>query len=138
LSFKTAEQELKELLAQYPPWVERILKISPSPANLRPYPGLREKYEGILQRIPNKWHEYRAARTQYAQRVQGPPPGRAGRPRKDTLAEEAKELKAKGKSYAQIALALNAKHGKGTTTKEAIRKLIGSRKPHPTPDKTQS
>ena len=138
VTFKSPEEELQELLAQYPPWVERILWKNPSPTNLRPYKGLLEKYEGLLQRIPKKWREYRQAKKLYAQRVLGPPPGQAGRPRKDALAEEAQQLKSGGKSYAQVARALNNRHGEGTTTAEAVRKLLVSRKKEQstTPDKT--
>jgi hypothetical protein len=137
VTFKSPEEELRALLAQYPPWVERILRINPSPKNLHPYEGLLDKYESILQRIPEKWREYRKAKKLYAQRVLGPPRGRAGRPKKDALAEEARQLKAEGKSYAQVALALNNTHGKGTTTPEAIRKLLTSRRKDQstTPDK---
>ena len=106
MTFKNAEEELRELLAQYPPWVERILWKNPSSTNLRPYEGLLEKYESIVLRIPEKGREYRKAKKLYAQRVLGPPLGRAGRPRKDALAEEAQQLKSEGKSYAQVALSL--------------------------------
>jgi hypothetical protein len=139
VTFKGPEEELRELLAQYPRWVERILWINPSPTNLRPYTGLLEKYESILQRIPEKWRKYRKAKELYAKRILGPPRGQAGRPRKDALAEEAQQLKSEGKSYAQVARALNNMHGKGTTTPEAVRKLLASRKKErsTTPDKTQ-
>jgi hypothetical protein len=138
VTFKSAEEELRELLADYPLWVERILWKNPSPINLRPYPGLVEKYESILPRIPKKWREYRRAKRLYAQRVLGPPRATAGRPRKDALAEEAQQLKSGGKSYAQVASTLNRKHGEGCTTAEAIRKLLASRKKEQstTPDKT--
>lgn len=138
MPYKNAEEELRELLAQYPPWVERILWKNPSATNLRPYKGLLEKYESILERIPKKWREYRKAKKFYAQRALGPPAGRAGRPRKDAEAEEARQLKSTGKSWAQVALALNKKHGEDTTTKEAVRRLVASRKKKrpATPDKT--
>jgi hypothetical protein len=42
-----------------------------------------------------------------------------------------------GKSYAQIAVAINRQHGDGTTTPEAIRKILKSREGRRTPDKTQ-
>jgi len=138
VTFKNAKEELRELLAQYPSWVERILWKNPSATNLQPYEGLLEKYESIVLRIPEKGREYRKAKQLYAQRVLGPPPGRAGRPRKDAVAEEAQQLKSEGKSYAQIARTLNSRHKESPTTKEAVRKLLTSRKKErpPTPDKT--
>jgi hypothetical protein len=137
VTFKNAEEELRELLAQYPPWVERILWKNPSPSNLRPYKGLLEKYETVLERIPKRWRDYRRAKKLYAQRVLGPPAGRPGRPRKDDVAKEAQQLKSEGKSYAQIARILNNRHSQSPTTKEAVRKLLTSRKKPPaTPDKT--
>lgn len=137
MTFKKAEEELEELLAQYPPWAEIILWKNPSPSNLERYPGLLDKYESVLQRIPERWREYRRAKKKYAQRVSGPPPGVAGRPRLDVIAEEAKRLKADGKSYAQVALALNSRDGQNTRTSESVRKLLASRKKKPptTPDK---
>ena len=53
---------------------------------------------------------------------------RKGRPRKDSLAGEAAQLKSSGLSYAQIAFQLNRKHGEGTATKESVRKLLNSRR----------
>lgn len=138
MAFKSAEEELRELLAQYPPWAERILWKNPSPTNLKPFSGLIEKYESIVMRIPKKWREYRKAKKLYAQRVAGPPSGRAGRPRKDAQAEEAQQLKSEGKSYAQIARVLNSRHPESPTSKEAVRKLLTSRKkerPATPPDK---
>ena len=139
MAFKSAEEELRELLAQYPPWVERILWKNPSPTNLRPYRGLLEKYESIVTRIPKKGREYRKAKKLYAQRVAGPPPGRAGRPRKDAEAEEVQQLKSEGNSYAQITRIFNSRHPESPTTKEAVRKLLSSRKKERhgnAPDKT--
>jgi len=134
MRFKSPEAELQELLAQYPPWVEDVLWKSPSPTNLQPYEELLEKYESILQRIPKRWRDYRKAKRLYERRERQPL-GRAGRPRKDFLAEEAKLLKSEGKSYAQVANLLNRRHGDGTTTPEAIRKLLISRKRSEAPDK---
>lgn len=139
MTFKSPKEELQELLDHYPPWVEKIFWNSPSPTNLRPFKELLEKYESILQRIPDRWREYCQTKkkyaSRYAQRVLGPLPGRGGRPRKDELAEEAKDLKSAGKSYAQISKTINLRHGAGTTNPEAIRALLRSRK-NPTPDKT--
>jgi hypothetical protein len=53
---------------------------------------------------------------------------RKGRPRKDSLADEAAKLRGTGLSYARIAFQLNREHGEGTATKESVRKLLASRK----------
>jgi hypothetical protein len=139
VTLKNHEEELKRLLSRYPPWVERILWTSPSRTNLRPYEGLIEEYESILKYIPEKWLQYLEARKLYGLRVMGPPRhGLGGRPRKDALAEEAYKLKSKGMSWAQVAIALNNKHGEKTTTKEGIRRLLASRQKErgTPPDKT--
>src|SRR6266849_2210374 len=54
--------------------------------------------------------------------------GVSGRPRKTSLAEEAASLKRAGKNNRQIASELNKRHGSGTTTHDAVRKLL---KRHP-------
>lgn len=48
----------------------------------------------------------------------------AGRPGKLALAQEASDLKRAGMNNPQIASELNTRHGKGTTTSEAVRKLL--------------
>lgn len=136
MTFHSPEEELKEFLAQHPPWMERILWKSPSPDNLRLYPRVVEQYERILERIPDKWHKYSEAKRKYLKRELLSLGGRAGRPRKNALAEEAQQLKSGGHSYAKVARLLNLRHGEGTTTTEAIRKLLISRKRSVTPDKT--
>ncbi len=136
MTFRSPEEELKEFLAQYPPWMERILWKSPSPDNLRPYPRVVEQYESILERIPEEWHKYCDSKRKYLRRELLSFGGRAGRPRNDTLAAEAQQLKSERKSYAQIAHLLNLRHGKVITTKEAVRKLLTSRKRGHPPDKT--
>ena len=66
----------------------------------------------------------------------------SGAPRKDSLANEATQLKEAGLSYAKIARHLNQSHGKGTTTQENIRGLLKSRRLQARkvapPDKTRS
>ena len=66
-----------------------------------------------------------------------------GAPRKDLLASEAASLKREGMSYAQIAVRLNQKLGKDTTTQENVRGLLKSRRLKPQkaatpPDKTRN
>lgn len=135
MTFRHPEEELKEFLAQYPRWMEEILWKAPSPANLRLYPGVVEKYESILERIPEKYREYCQAKMKHLKReLLSVAP--SGRPRKDALAEEARQLRAEGKSYARTASELNRRHGQGTTTPENIRALLKSRKSVSTPDKT--
>jgi hypothetical protein len=104
--------------------------------NIDAHGALKRQYESILRHIPARWKEYCTIKSRVALEVVGPPLGAPGRPRKDALAEEAEQLRSEGKSYAQIARALNLKYGQQTTTGEAIRKLLGSRKKRPTPDKT--
>jgi hypothetical protein len=87
---------------------------------------VQEKYETILRRIPAKWREHRKRQKQNALACLA---GRPGRPRKDALAEKAKLLKSSGKSHREIANELNRKYGTDTTTLEAVRKLLSSRKP---------
>jgi hypothetical protein len=146
---KNAEEELAEFLAPYGPWLERCFRGDCSMddlntlsarglgfANIRAHGDLKSQYESILRRIPAKWREYCKIKSRIALEVVGPPRGAPGRPKKDALAKEAKKLKLEGKSYAQVANALNLQHGEGTTTPEAIRKLLTSRQRGPTPDKT--
>lgn len=127
MACKSAEEELKNLLAQYPSFMEDILWKSPSPDNLRPFPRVVEQYETILKRIPRQWQKYREAKRKYLRRELRSLAGRAGRPRKDALAAEAQQLRSEGRSYAKIAHALNRQHGEGTTTAGAVRKMLKSR-----------
>jgi hypothetical protein len=99
------------------------------------------EYERLIRQIPAKWSEYRQREIHDAARIKALllPANPEGRPRKDALAIEAARLKETGLSYAQIAVRLNQKHGKGTTTKENIRGLLKSRrvrKTVPPPEKT--
>jgi hypothetical protein len=135
VTFESPEEELEMFLAQYPPWMKDLLWKSPSPDNLRLYPGVVEQYESILERIPGEWHKYREAKRKYLKRELLSLGGRAGRPRNDALAKEAQQLRSEGKSYAKVAHALNLRHGK-VTSKEAVRKLLSSRKRGHPPDKT--
>ena len=147
---KTPEEELAEFLASQPSWLRKVLQLqfeSLSPDEMLAWNqsdswwtdgGAKdlEKYREIIRRIPAKWREYRKRWVKGRDALMNLAPGQAGAPRKDALALEAKQLKSQGKSYTQVAIALNHRHGTGTTTPEAVRKLLSSRKPRSTPDKT--
>ena len=144
MGFKTPEDELDQFLATKPSWLRKILefdlplsnpeKLAWSESDWWQEGGKDEKeHIRLVRRIPSRWREYRRRRMQSA--VADLPLGPAGRPRKDQLADEARQLQFEGKSHAQISSALNRKYGPGATTREAIRKLL-SRRRRSTPDKT--
>ena len=144
MGFKSPEDELAEFLAAQPSWLRKILQLDHSLSRevlldwkqsdwLQEGGKIEQEYERLLKRVPVKWREYCDKRKRQA--LEGLPSAPPGRPRKDSLAEEAKHLRLAGKSHAQIAAELNRKHGAGTTNREAIRKLL-SRKRRSTPDKT--
>jgi len=133
---KGAEKDLAEFLAAQPSWVRKVLlrnfPLDPEEseacdnADFNDLAAREREYRAILQRIPAKWREYRAELKRIA--LANVPTGKAGRPRKDDIAEEAMRLKRAGKSNAGVANELNRKHGPGTTTPDAVRKLLSSRK----------
>jgi hypothetical protein len=141
------ERELANFLAAQPSWRRKRLQsdfswtakeiTEWSQADCREDCAAREEYEKILRKLPEKWREYRKKRRQVAiaTALSTIPPAKAGRPRKDSLAGEALALRKAGKSYSQIAVLINHKHGT-VTTPDAIRKLLGSRRRGPAPDKT--
>jgi hypothetical protein len=86
---------------------------------------LLREYERKIRSMPTKWREYRERWGVIALPLSANP---EGRPRKDALADEAKQLQNSGLSYAQIAIRLNREHGEGTTTKENIRGLLKYRR----------
>ena len=146
---KTPEEELEEFLASRPSWQRKLLELdfSLSPDEMLAWNQSdswwadrsakdQEEYRKIIRRIPSKWCQYRQRWLKGRNALMSLPPGQAGAPRKDALAQEAKQLKLDGKSYTQIAIALNLRHGAGTTTAGAVRKLLSSRTPRSTPDKT--
>ncbi len=144
MAFKSPEEELEQFLAAQPSWLRKILLldfpftqdegIAWSESDWIQNGGkVEEEYIRLLQRVPEKWRDHCERKKLDA--LKGLPTVPTGRPRKDSIAHEAEQLRLLGKSYAQTAKALNLKHGAGTTTAEAIRKLLGSRK-RPTPDKT--
>jgi hypothetical protein len=147
MAFKDPEEELADLLTQLPPWAENVLwhkeSLDESKAWITSHLELRwserkEEYEAILRRIPGRWTEYCKAQQVFWDRFVGwvSPSRSIGRPRLDTLAEEAAELKQQGMSYAKIAAYLNRKYGPGKTNQEAIRKLVKSRESKANPEKT--
>jgi hypothetical protein len=149
VTFKNAEEELAEFLAPYGAWLERCFRGDATVedlstlceqglgfSNITAHGKLKEQYESILRRIPARWREYCKIKSRLAQEVVGPPAGVPGRPRKDALAGEAELLQSESKSYAQIAQVINSRHGEGTTTKEAVRKLLSPRRKGRPPDKT--
>jgi hypothetical protein len=140
----SAERDLDEFLAKRPVWLQKILLLELPLTAEEQYAwvdsdwwsnGAADEQECVrlLRRIPTKWRQYRRRRIKAA--LATIPIGQAGRPRKDTLAEEAKRLHSDGMSHKQIADALNRKHGSGSTTREGARKLL-SPKRRSAPDKT--
>ncbi|MGA8152746.1 MAG: hypothetical protein WB952_17480 [Terriglobales bacterium] len=151
MGFKTPEEELEQFLAAQPSWLRKLLQFDFSltfdehlawtQSDWWQEGGKVEKeYLRLLQRIPNKWREHRGKVARNA--LSTLPSARSGRPRRDLLAEEAKHLHEAGKSYAEVADILRDKYttmtakGKRHPTREGIRKLLDSRKPRRTPDKT--
>jgi hypothetical protein len=144
VAFNNPEEELEQFLAAQPSWLRKILQLDYSLTTdehlawsasdwWQEGGKVQEEYLRLLQRVPKRWRAY--CKRKKADALRSLPTVPAGRPRRDGLALEAEGLRQSGKSYAQTAKALNLKHGEGTTTAEAIRKLLGSRK-GPTPDKT--
>jgi hypothetical protein len=145
VAFKSPGEELEQFLAAQPSWLRKILQLDWSfttDEELALHESdwwqnggkVEEEYLRLLRRVPEKWRDYCERKKLDA--LKGLPKVPAGRPRRDGLAHEAEQLRLSGKSYAQTAKALNLKHGAGTTSAEAIRKLLSSRKRRTTPDKT--
>jgi len=144
VAFKSPEEELEQFLAAQPSWLRKILRfdVSLTPNEQAAWIAsnwwhegskVEDEYQRLLRRVPAKWRDYCERKKSDA--LKGLPTVPTGRPRKDEIAHEAEQLRLSGLSYAKTAKALNLKHGKGTTSREAIRKLLGSRK-HPGTDKT--
>jgi hypothetical protein len=136
MRLKSPEDELEEFLAGQPSWRRKLLlddlSLSKEEASAATRSSwievtkVHEEYLELLRRCPSKLREYRQRRIDNA--LSGVPLLPSGAPRKDGLAKEAAELRRSGLSWAKIALALNHKHGPGTTTAGAIRQLLRSRK----------
>jgi hypothetical protein len=132
---KSPEQELEEFLAARPSWQRKLFKLDPGLAEFvwqqsdqwwQDVLGIfAEEYLKLLKRHPDKWNKYCKCCRENALRDL-PLPLR-GRPPKNSLAQEAIELK-RTLSYSKVADRLNEKYGSGTTTEGAVRQLIKSRK----------
>jgi hypothetical protein len=151
VNFKDPEEELEEFLAAQPSWLRKILQrdLALSPDEVRAWlesnwwqdgGDVEREYLRLLCRIPAKWREYR--KRLKAGALIGLPSRPAGRPRRDSLAHDARLLQQAGKSPAEIAVLLRKKHaittpkGLREPTPEGIRKLLSSRKHGADPDKT--
>jgi hypothetical protein len=136
---RNPEQELAQFLAAQPEWCRKWLAHDPTLSAEEQVAWLkssglegmtmRRQYEKLLKKVPARWREYRERCQQLAQTMV--PAGNPGRPRKDALASEARELVGNGLSYAQAATALNHKYGPETTNKESLRKLLKLRERPP-------
>jgi hypothetical protein len=127
------EREIEEFLERQTPIVQKFLRgeeftredVSALQRRevLDSICNAEDEYLKLLPRCPKELREYRRRKLKAAaSRLPAVP---SGAPRKDALAAEALELHVKMKmSYARIAVRLNGKYGDGTTTREAIRKLI--------------
>lgn len=143
MGFKNPESELEEFLAKQPHWLQQALRwdFATTPEEVSAFAqygwdrffGLLERYEALARRVPAEWREYRKRRKQIA--LSHVPSGTAGRPRKDSLAQEALELKSRGKSHTQIVREMKRRHPHDVIDSEALRKLIASRKPRSGPEK---
>jgi hypothetical protein len=147
------EKELQEFFARLPSWMRKAVRddinsMSPEElTELGKYTAerkldrlleLNREYQGLARRVPKEWRDYCEIQKRDALQDANLPRLHIGRPKKDAMAAEAKLMHQGGKSYNQIAIALNAKYGPGTTTRDAIRKLLSSRRAGSTPDKTQA
>jgi hypothetical protein len=140
---KSPERELEEFLGQHPRWLQQALRWDFSTTQedasafasfgLEHFLQLLERYEALARHVPAEWRGYRKRRKQTA--LSSVPSAKAGRPRKDSLAEEALELESRGMSPPQIATVMKSRHPQETSTPGSIRKLIASRKPHSDPEK---
>lgn len=146
------EEELQQFLAKLPSWTQKAVRDdtnSMTRGELKLFGeylstdregsllALNREYQRLAKRVPKEWNRCREIERQHVLESANLPKPVTGRPRKDALAFEAQKLKAKGKSYEQIAIALNSKYGFGTTNREAIRNLLKYRRTHSTPDKSQ-
>jgi DNA-binding NarL/FixJ family response regulator len=132
--FNNPETELKDFLAPLPVHLQKSLLHHPmsvqetidSVDTAMQEAELRPKLESILRRIPGEWKQYvkRARRGADVLSRLIVPKGKPGRSKKTALAEEAASLHRAGMNNPQIAGELNRRHGQGTTTPEAVRKLL--------------
>ena len=147
------EEELQQFLAKLPNWMRKAVRDDINSMSREEFEALgkylaedrsgslldlNREYQRLARRIPAEWGKYCEIERQHVLEAANLPRPAMGRPRKDALAVEARMLKAKGKSYEQVAISLNDKYGSGTTNREAIRYLLRSRKMRTTPEKSQS
>ena len=146
--------DCEKFLAGQEPWIRAVLNgESGSPEiakalarndGIEALNSAQDRYEELLKRCPEHLREYRKIQRKLAadSATAGLPRNLPGRPRQDRLAQEARELKKGGLSYAAIARELNhrypsRKDRKGNelpVTPEAVRKML-SRVRGKTPDK---
>jgi hypothetical protein len=130
----------QEFLASLPTWLRKALKYEHSSFstdenrewanNLSIEFQRRQEYEQILKLEPAEWNKYcrktkkshNSAEKSLSQLLT--PKGLPGAPSKVDLAQEARVLQQRGMNFSQISTELNKRHGKGTTTPGAIRKLV--------------
>jgi hypothetical protein len=141
-------KEEEEFLAQHPSWLRKLLEgdfaLTPDEqadmtrSNFPEIFGQAEDaYFQLLRRYPERLREYRNLRKKLAVRseLSRLPSVTPGRPRQDTLAQEAKKLQQGGLSQPEIASELNRRHPdrrdrKGNLhplTAEAVRKMLARR-----------
>ena len=145
------QDQLSEFLAKLPVWVRKAItddfdsmsaeELKDFSAYMKKHGGsplldLNQEYQRLARQIPREWRKYCEIQQRNALQNANIPWPSVGRPR-SALITEAKLLKAKGKSYQQIANLLNANYGSGTTNREAIRKLLSRIRKRSTPDKIQ-
>ena len=148
MSKSPEEKDLEKFLADLPAWMRKAFQQGLSSLtqgeltewvkNQDNAGDLLREYERKVWPIPARRRAYREA---WGVITLPLPANPEGRPRKDALADEAKQLQKSGLSYAQITKRLNREHGEGTTTKENIRGLLKyrrrkSRKTASPPEKT--
>jgi hypothetical protein len=135
----TPEKELADFLASKPAWLQRVLQqdlSSFTQSEMREWINrqdevfeLRKEFERILRDIPARWNEYCKAaekNSEIANRHQAeliaPKPIR-GAPQKADRAAEASALRARGKTFPQIATIQATKYGEQVSP-DAIRKQV--------------
>lgn len=149
--------DLEEFLSRQPSWIRKILEGDYSLATEEhvqmqhsDWPELlgqaQDTYQELLRKHPEKLRQYRKLQRKLAANsaVLTLPKLRTGRPRQDSLAQEAEELRRSGLSQPKIAHELNRRYPdrknrtgkKNPFTAEAVRKILGRHKRRITPDKS--
>ena len=149
-------KEEEDFLARHPSWLRKVIQgdfdltrdeqADMTQCNFPVVFGeANDAYIELLKRYPGRLREYRKLQKKLAiESVLAQLPSvTAGRPREDTLAQEANELKQAGMSQSEIARELNRRYPgridrKGNLraiTAESVRKMLARRRGS-TPDKT--